>query len=58
MYILWWISILGAEYFQNHLNERIRNCGGFVFIKAMYAEKFLQEVEQLRSKFENVVVDS
>ena len=47
------ISLLGVDYFQNHLNERIRNCGGFVFIKAMYAEKFLQEVEQLRSKFEN-----
>jgi hypothetical protein len=31
----------------------VRESDGFVFIKAMYAEKFLQEVEQLQSKIEN-----
>ena len=46
-------TLLGAEYFATHLNERVRNSDGFVFIKAMYAEKFLQEVEQLQSKIEN-----
>jgi glucosamine-6-phosphate deaminase len=46
-------TLLGQEYFETHLHQRVRESDGFVFIKAMYAEKFLQEVEQLQSKIEN-----
>lgn len=46
-------TLLGADYFANHVNERVRNSAGFVFIKAMYASKFLQEVEELQTKIEN-----
>jgi glucosamine-6-phosphate deaminase len=46
-------TLLGTEYFATHQNERVRNAAGFVFIKAMYASKFLQEVEELQSKIEN-----
>lgn len=46
-------TLLGPEFFSNHTNERVRNAAGFVFIKAMYANKFLQEVEELQSKIEN-----
>jgi len=45
-------TLLGEDYVKNHLDERVRNCGGFVFIKAMYAQHFLSEVEELKSKLE------
>jgi len=46
-------TLLGAEFFATHKNERVRNSEGYVFVKAMYAEKFLQEVEELQTKIEN-----
>ena len=44
--------LLGEDFFQKHPDERVRKCTGFVFIKAMWAQRFLQEVEDLKSKFE------
>ena len=44
--------LLGDKYFSEHEDERIKNSSGFIFIKAMYAEHFLREVEELRTKFE------
>ena len=44
--------LLGNEYFDKHPNERVRNSKGFIFIKAMYMDHFLQEVADLRSKLE------
>ena len=44
--------LLGDDYFNNHPDPRVRDCAGFVFIKAMYADRFLQEVQDLKSKFE------
>lgn len=47
-------TLLGEDYFKNHKNERVRTSGGFIFIQAMYAERFLKEVEELKSKFESI----
>ncbi len=47
-------TLLGEDYFLNHKDMRVRNAKGFVFLKAMYADHFLQEVEELKSKFEIV----
>ena len=44
--------LLGEEFFTNHPDPRVRDSAGFVFIKAMYADRFLREVEDLKSKFE------
>ncbi len=46
-------TLLGDEYFLNHENPRVRQSSGFIFIKAMHAREFLNEVEHLKSKFEN-----
>jgi len=46
-------TLLGEEYFNTHLNSRIRDSAGFVFIKAMYASQFLHEVEVLKTQIEN-----
>jgi hypothetical protein len=46
--------LLGEDYFLNHKDMRVRNAKGFVFLKAMYADHFLQEVEELKSKLEIV----
>jgi hypothetical protein len=46
-------TLLGEEYFTTHTDPRVRDSGGFVFIRAMEAEKFLEEVEQLKSTLEN-----
>ena len=46
-------TLLGEEFFRDHLDERVRQSAGFIFIKSMYAKQFLLEVEQLKSKFEN-----
>lgn len=45
--------LTGEKFFKEHLDERVRNAAGFIFIKAMYAQQFLKEVEELKSKFEN-----
>jgi len=50
--------LLGEEYFTCHPDPRVRNSAGFVFLKAMDATQFLQEVEQLKSKFENTPTTS
>lgn len=47
-------TLLGEEYFENHQNPRVRQSAGFIFIHAMYAKRFLEEVEELKSKFENI----
>lgn len=47
------VTLLGNDYFTNHYDERVRNADGFVFLKAMHADHFLREVEELKSKFEN-----
>ena len=46
--------LLGESFFQNHPNESVKNSSGFVFIRAMQANHFLKEVEELKSKFQNV----
>lgn len=46
------VTLLGEEYFQQHENQRVKNSTGFVFIRAMYAKEFLNEVEQLKSTLE------
>ena len=48
------VTLLGEEYFLHHQDERVRACGGFIFIKAMTATQFLYEVEELKGKFENI----
>lgn len=46
--------IVGDDFFTQHSDERVCTSGGFIFIKAMYANNFLQQVEDLRNKFENI----
>lgn len=48
------VCLLGEEYFTMHTDPRVRGCSGFVFLKAMNAQTFLREVEELKSKFEIV----
>ena len=48
------LTLLGSDYFETHPNERVRNSQGFIFIQAMTSECFLNEVVELKSKFENV----
>jgi 6-phosphogluconolactonase/glucosamine-6-phosphate isomerase/deaminase len=48
------VELLGEEYFSQHKDERVRNCHGFIFLRAMHAQTFLDECEGLKSKFENV----
>jgi len=45
--------LLGEAYFREHRNELVRKSAGFIFLKAMYADKFLVAVEELKSKLEN-----
>lgn len=47
--------LLGKEWFENHKNPKVREAKGFIFIRAMEAKTFLAEVEDLKSKFENVL---
>jgi glucosamine-6-phosphate deaminase len=44
--------LLGKEYFETHADKRVRESAGFVFLRAMHAQVFLKEVEELKSKFE------
>lgn len=46
--------LLGEAFFTEHRDARVRNSAGFIFLRAMFAEKFLKEVEELKSKFENI----
>jgi hypothetical protein len=48
------LCLLGEDYFNTHSDPRVRNSAGFVYLKAMYADRFLKEVEELKSKFEVV----
>lgn len=48
------VELLGEDYFKQHKDERVRNCHGFIFLRAMHASTFLEECEGLKSKFENV----
>ena len=48
------VELLGEDYFKQHKDERVRNCHGFIFLRAMHANTFLEECEGLKSKFENV----
>ena len=45
-------DLLGKDYFLHHADPRVRNAAGFVFLRAMHANTFLQECEGLKSKFE------
>jgi hypothetical protein len=47
-------DLLGKDYFAQHADPRVRNCSGFVFLKAMSTHTFLEECEGLKSKFEMV----
>jgi glucosamine-6-phosphate deaminase len=44
--------LLGEKYFQDHPDPRVQAAAGFVFIKAMPVDQFLQEVQGLKSKIE------
>lgn len=44
--------LLGKKYFQNHPDPRIRNAQGFVFIKEMTAEEFIENAQELKSRIE------
>jgi glucosamine-6-phosphate deaminase len=48
--------LLGADYFSKHSNVLVQNAAGFIFIQAMYLGQFLEEVEELKNKFENITV--
>jgi hypothetical protein len=49
-------TLLGEEFFSTHPDARVRDSAGFVFMKAMPAARFLKEVEELKSKFQNLTV--
>ena len=44
--------LLGEKYFQDHPDTRVQAATGFVFVKAMPVNQFLQEVLGLKSKIE------
>ena len=44
--------LLGSEYFDNHWNKQIKNADGFILIKEMEVDQFLQHADDLRSKIE------
>lgn len=46
-------QLLGEEYMCTHIDERVRNSEGFVFVNAMYAKEFLSEVRDLSSKLQS-----
>jgi hypothetical protein len=47
-------TLLGEDFFTQHRDPRVRDSAGFVFVHAMHASVFLKEVEELKSKFENI----
>lgn len=48
------VTLLGEEYFSSHHHPKVRDSAGFIFIHAMDVNTFLSEVEDLKSKFENI----
>lgn len=44
--------LLGKKYFQSHSNPKIRDAQGFVFIKEMTAEEFMDDAQELKSRIE------
>lgn len=44
--------LLGEEYFEKHWNRQIRNADGFIFLKEMDVDEFLEHADDLRSKIE------
>jgi hypothetical protein len=44
--------LLGEKYLQEHPDPRVQAATGFVFIKAMPVDQFLQEVQGLKSNIE------
>ncbi len=40
--------LLGAEYFSNHSEKKIKNAVGFVYLKQMTIQEFLQQAEDLQ----------
>ena len=49
--------LLGKKYFQNHPNPKIRDAQGFVFIKEMSAEEFINGAQDLKSRIELVTTE-
>jgi len=41
-------TILGDNFINTHSNEKVRNAAGFIFLKEMTIEEFLQQCEDLR----------
>ena len=48
------VTLLGQEYFDSHKDPRVRAAEGFIFLKAMRVNQFLEETEELKSKFQMV----
>ena len=46
--------LLGKKYFQGHPDPRVRNAQGFVFVKEMTAETFMDNAQELKSRIELV----
>lgn len=44
--------LLGKKYFQNHPDPKVRQAHGFVFIKEMTAEEFVENAQELKSRIE------
>eukprot|EP00486_Rosalina_sp_Unknown_P011604 CAMPEP_0201593132 /NCGR_PEP_ID=MMETSP0190_2-20130828/190838_1 /ASSEMBLY_ACC=CAM_ASM_000263 /TAXON_ID=37353 /ORGANISM="Rosalina sp." /LENGTH=1028 /DNA_ID=CAMNT_0048052225 /DNA_START=108 /DNA_END=3194 /DNA_ORIENTATION=- len=44
--------LLGAEYFDTHWNKKIKNADGFILLKEMEVDQFLEHADDLRSKIE------
>eukprot|EP00483_Globobulimina_turgida_P000657 UN00657 len=44
--------LLGEKYFDNHWNQQIKNADGFILLKEMDVEEFLEYADDLRSKIE------
>jgi len=44
--------LLGDKYFDNHWNRQIRNADGFILLKEMEVDEFLEHADDLRSKIE------
>lgn len=44
--------LLGTKYFDNHWNKQIKNADGFILLKEMEVDEFLEHADDLRSKIE------
>ena len=45
-------TLLGEEYLQSHPDRRVQEAAGFVFVQAMSVDRFLKEVDGLKSTIE------